>query len=271
MDLLSQHEAFLRAIFDNPEDDTARLVYADFLDENDLPIRAELLRVQCELARMDDDCDPSHWAMLEERNHCLSSAVVPWNEMRTGSGITMNRGLWRESFADGVAVTAEDLDDPRKFREWVVRVNPAWYGETKMYVRFRSELLSKHIHTLSGLPFVHQVTECNLSGHREEVPRDEVNQLREHFDFFPEPPGPWIRGWRAINTGALNEFLRNRWARRIVSLDLRNNSLDNDVVCALVKSPYLDNLKRLQILEGNQLRGKVWQQVLERFGEDVVE
>ena len=57
---------------------------------------------------------------------------------------------------------------------------------------------------------------------------------------------------------------------RITALDLRNNDLDNDAARALVQSPYLDNLKRLQLLEGNRLRGKVWQQVIERFGEDVV-
>ena len=44
----------------------------------------------------------------------------------------------------------------------------------------------------------------------------------------------------------------------------------DDAARALVKSPYLDTLKRLQLLEGNRLRGKVWQQVIERFGEDVV-
>lgn len=48
MDLLSQHEAFLRAIFDVP-DDTPRLVYADFLQENGDEDRAELIRVRCEI------------------------------------------------------------------------------------------------------------------------------------------------------------------------------------------------------------------------------
>ena len=47
MDLLSQHEAFLRAIFDAPEDDTQRLVYADFLQENGEEDRAAFIRWQC--------------------------------------------------------------------------------------------------------------------------------------------------------------------------------------------------------------------------------
>lgn len=42
------HEPFLRAICDNPEDDTVRLAYADWLDENGDPERAALIRVSVE-------------------------------------------------------------------------------------------------------------------------------------------------------------------------------------------------------------------------------
>jgi uncharacterized protein (TIGR02996 family) len=45
-------ESLLRAAFAAPEDDTARLVLADYLEENDQPDRAALIRVQCELARL---------------------------------------------------------------------------------------------------------------------------------------------------------------------------------------------------------------------------
>jgi hypothetical protein len=69
---------------------------------------------------------------------------------------------------------------------------------------------------------------------------------------------------------AVESLARHRGMRRITSLDLRNNNLDNDAARALVQSPYLDNLKRLTLLDGNRFRGKVWQQVIERFGEDVV-
>jgi uncharacterized protein (TIGR02996 family) len=46
---------FLQAICDNPDDDTPRLVFADWLDEHGGPghaARAELIRVQIELARL---------------------------------------------------------------------------------------------------------------------------------------------------------------------------------------------------------------------------
>ncbi len=47
----SDFEALVRSVFQNPEEDTPRLVFADFLEENDEPDRAALIRLQCELAR----------------------------------------------------------------------------------------------------------------------------------------------------------------------------------------------------------------------------
>jgi uncharacterized protein (TIGR02996 family) len=46
---MSDREAFVRAILESPDDDAPRLVYADWLDENGDPARAEFIRLQCEL------------------------------------------------------------------------------------------------------------------------------------------------------------------------------------------------------------------------------
>jgi uncharacterized protein (TIGR02996 family) len=45
-------EAFLEAIRESPDDDTPRLVYADWLDEHGESDRAEFIRAQCALARL---------------------------------------------------------------------------------------------------------------------------------------------------------------------------------------------------------------------------
>jgi uncharacterized protein (TIGR02996 family) len=51
----SDFEGLLRAVFRDPDDDTPRLVFADFLEENDQPDRAALIRYQCEQARLKPD------------------------------------------------------------------------------------------------------------------------------------------------------------------------------------------------------------------------
>lgn len=45
-------EPLLRVVFANPEEDTPRLIFADYLEENDQPDRAALIRYQCEQSRL---------------------------------------------------------------------------------------------------------------------------------------------------------------------------------------------------------------------------
>jgi uncharacterized protein (TIGR02996 family) len=54
---MSERDAFLRAICENPDDDTPRLVFADWLQENGDEARAEFIRVQIEAARLTADDD----------------------------------------------------------------------------------------------------------------------------------------------------------------------------------------------------------------------
>jgi uncharacterized protein (TIGR02996 family) len=98
------HAAFLRAIIDRPDDDTPRLVYADWLDENGDPARAEFIRVQCELGDLPED-DPRR-PKLEDREHELLDA----NEERWvgHSGLrsaALSEWVWNRGFLR--AVTAD--------------------------------------------------------------------------------------------------------------------------------------------------------------------
>jgi uncharacterized protein (TIGR02996 family) len=48
---MTDHDALLAAICAEPDEDTPRLAYADFLEENDRPEQAAFVRAQIELAR----------------------------------------------------------------------------------------------------------------------------------------------------------------------------------------------------------------------------
>lgn len=56
---MSEEAAFLMALKANPADDTARLVYADWLDEHDQPQKAEYLRAVVGVARAPEDAAAS--------------------------------------------------------------------------------------------------------------------------------------------------------------------------------------------------------------------
>jgi len=49
---MSDESAFLRTIIDSPDDDTPRLVFSDWLEENGRSAQAEFIRIQIRLARM---------------------------------------------------------------------------------------------------------------------------------------------------------------------------------------------------------------------------
>jgi len=61
---MSDEAALLRAICAHPDEDTPRLVYADWLDEHDQPERAEFIRVQIE-RDAHPDCTGDHDVIVE--------------------------------------------------------------------------------------------------------------------------------------------------------------------------------------------------------------
>ena len=86
---MSTGTALLRAIRETPDDDTARLVYADFVEEEGDAARGEFIRVQVALACTPED-DPARGA-LEDREHEL---------------LAENEGHWL-----GVAVDSDGLNE----------------------------------------------------------------------------------------------------------------------------------------------------------------
>jgi uncharacterized protein (TIGR02996 family) len=92
---MTHDQAFLQAICETPEDDTPRLIYADWLEEHGDGARAEFIRVQVELAR--PDLGAERHRLLEKRQDelldlhgaawvaalALLEGVV-WDEFRGG-------------------------------------------------------------------------------------------------------------------------------------------------------------------------------------------
>jgi uncharacterized protein (TIGR02996 family) len=65
---MSEEDALLSAIAADPDEDTPRLVYADWLDEHDRHARAEFIRLQIDMARKEALLDFRQLADVEARN-----------------------------------------------------------------------------------------------------------------------------------------------------------------------------------------------------------
>jgi uncharacterized protein (TIGR02996 family) len=230
MDRLGDYEAFLREIFDNPDDDTPRLVFADLLEEHGEGLRAAFIRWQC------GHVETSAWQPIMVESYQRGFRCPP----------------------DILSLPLSGLKDAEQLRLRAVYESPEWFGVKSLKLEDGLITSSHPIESIFQLSVFARINELNLEGKLVQLEDPEYPSLTT---YHLEP---------VITTAGVEALARCRGVWRIRSLDLRNNNLDNEAARALVRSPFLANLKRLHLLDGNRLRGRVWQQVIERFGEEVV-
>jgi uncharacterized protein (TIGR02996 family) len=90
------HNDFMQEILANPDDDTPRLIYADWLDEYGDSLQAEFIRTQCELAKFPRH-DPQFMEVFK-REHPLRLRYEPiWRQTiptwLSGASILLHRGF----------------------------------------------------------------------------------------------------------------------------------------------------------------------------------
>jgi uncharacterized protein (TIGR02996 family) len=98
---MDMHAAFMEDIIANPEDDTPRLVYADWLEENGDPKRAEFIRVQIEAARLVED-DPMYEGLATRAEELLQRDRDNWFGDLAGARYTVARGFPASLKADAL-------------------------------------------------------------------------------------------------------------------------------------------------------------------------
>jgi uncharacterized protein (TIGR02996 family) len=82
---MSEHDAHIQAIIEAPNDDTPRLIYADWLEEHGDSERAEFIRVQIERARLERDGSASQamFAFLQKTPY-YGALEMDWDAIDPG-------------------------------------------------------------------------------------------------------------------------------------------------------------------------------------------
>lgn len=110
---MSEEAAFLEALKANPADDTARLVFADWLDEHDQSRMAEYLRMV---------------AAIAQREGCLSTAPESRQLLRVAEDISAG---WREQAGSRFALILDSWSNKILAIKWIREVTGDELGEAK--------------------------------------------------------------------------------------------------------------------------------------------
>ncbi len=170
---MTDRESFIRAICDQPDDDAPRLVLADWLDEHGESERAEFIRVQCELARMDRETTHSQidlWAaqnkLHDRERELLAGHNVEWSRPLPGP-FELSGNVLKWDFIRGFVGSIEcSAADWLTHADTILREHPvqsvrlttlpkmrvARHGSTIGAMKYRGRLLSRRWRDLRDLP-----------------------------------------------------------------------------------------------------------------------
>ncbi len=215
---MNHEPALLRAICETPEDDTPRLVYADWLEDNSQAARGEFIRVQCRLDRLSPD-DPTRPALLEREKKLLRGNRQRWQADKpawAGKG-DFHRGFLVPRLKERVdRFLQRDAEELYPFPLWCFTLTAA----------------RGHVAGLAQSPLLRRAVElkltaCDIAG--------EVETLAA---------SPHLENVAILGLRALLSRLR---VRRLRALDLGGNFLDNASADALAESPLLESVEELDL------------------------
>jgi uncharacterized protein (TIGR02996 family) len=235
---LTPEQAFFQAIREAPADDTPRLVYADWLDENGQPERAEFIRLQYRLAAMDEE-DSDRLALKDREWELQAIHGDQWRGAMPG-WMRKEKHEFRRGFVSFIVLTgaqflrkASAMYRTAPIAELRIRLAglhrvPAIAASSALG-RLRSlaiggGLQGEQIRTLLGSPHLSGLQELNLAGNR-------------------------------LGEDGIRALVRWRGLHNLTALDISNNALDSGAVRTLVGSTTLGNLTHLSL--GGNILGEV--------------
>ncbi len=224
----SEERGLLAAVVADPGADLPRLVYADWLDEHDSPERAELIRVQCELARR-----PDRPAELLAREAELVAVGELWRVPGLSGVQHCRRG-----FADGIDTSADALLALPPGRLEFVPVR--W---------LRLRVADKRIEEVARLPVWPRLTTLMLN-------TNNFGSASRLARFFGAADCARLTtlglGNNVMRSYSVEELVRLPVLTQLEELILEGNPIGDDGAAILAAGPRLPNLKRLN-LRSNEL------------------
>lgn len=225
----------LAAIRARPDEDTPRLIYADWLDENKQPERAEFIRVQCALARGSEYDANRAELLLREKLLLTNVCWRVWGELPVAP---VKERTFARGFVDSVAlhaslflVSGDELLDSGPVRE----IHPLKVGS--VWAQFLSSPLLGRVRSLD-------LRRLGISGKRA-VEMAKCDHLANLHELNLGANG-------TLGTPGLRALLASPHLKELRALHLNACNLGDEAVASFVGCTALPNLRYLN-LSGNRI------------------
>ncbi len=224
--------ALLQASKETPDDDTPRLVLADWLEDHGEDARGQLIRWQCQAARLEEH-SPERWQLQNQADALLRQHRDAWLGplLRLGTGAEFVRGLVR------LTCTASALARlPGRGQDWAEAW--AWVEEVRLTQVGKTP-------NLFALPIMRRITTLDLNARNNHIGDAGVEALSRspHLDGLLslrlEFNGIGPEGARTL-AGASG-------LERLQVLDLSGNDIGAEGARALASAPFLGQLSSLSL------------------------
>jgi uncharacterized protein (TIGR02996 family) len=262
--MTSDERAFLNAICEYPDDDTARLVYADWLADSGESDRGEFIRVQIELARTPPTTEADERrrkVLLDRKDELLKKHKTAWLApfMPFAKESSFIRGFVQslDVPANQFLQHAEKWFSLTPLTRIKITASRMWDASLPGFTWWIEPLLlSSHLGRLESLDLENQqLTPTSLDAL---ATHDDLPRLRE-----------LLLAWNTLQSEGATTLANMRQLRHLKTLDLRGNGINDTGARAIAQSQWLGNLTEIS-LSRNSIRARSWQMLEDRFGDALV-
>ncbi|MCI0701007.1 MAG: TIGR02996 domain-containing protein [Planctomycetia bacterium] len=256
---MNEESAFIGAIVESPDDDTLRLVFADWLEENGQPERAEFIRIECEQASIRDDGiapnewdSPRFWELQKRAEELYKRHAGKWfgelfkahrGEMNTRRGFPYHVALTARKFIDcgealfRAAPTIEDVFIGRLGRNMPEFARCPALGHVRQLTFFETPFWTAEAEEFAQSPYLGNLREFKIPytdtqiGPRGAAALANAKSLRQlqHLNLYNH----------AIFDEGAEKLLTSKRLATLTSLDLGNNGLTDETALALYEADHL--------------------------------
>jgi uncharacterized protein (TIGR02996 family) len=234
---MTHDQAFLRDIREHPQDDTPRLIYADWLEDHGQSERAEFIRIECTVAS--GSAVGARRSALQRRANALEMKhrkawLAPLRAF--SNRIDFFRGLPDHMLLLGPTFL--------KHAEALFRVAPVWYARFRLGGDDRNLVAD-----LAGCPELGELTTIDFESNKLGATRLEILLGSSHL---PRLKHLFLNN-NALGKRGMEALARSPILGQLRSLDLTGNAIGDAGLRALAESPHIARLECLSLGWNNNI------------------